>query len=86
MGTINAYRDAYRNARLWNKSIRWSLRYAETIVSRERAQSQRSSVMVGSVMRRSLNLWAANGQPSLPIPVAAGGRTRTRTRGNGSAF
>lgn len=40
--TINAYRNAYRNARLWNKSVRFSIRYARTIVSRERVRSQHS--------------------------------------------
>jgi hypothetical protein len=27
---------SYRNARMWDKSVRWSIRYALTIVSRER--------------------------------------------------
>jgi hypothetical protein len=34
---------SYRNARMWDKSVRWSIRYALTMVSRERHARSRGA-------------------------------------------
>jgi hypothetical protein len=40
---MSSFMYSYRNARMWNKTVFWSFRYALTVVSRNRRQLETAS-------------------------------------------
>ncbi len=43
--SMSRFLYSYRNARMWNKPLYWSFRYALTVVSRERRRLETTGVV-----------------------------------------